>query len=75
MKSVTNLSTLNGQNGELDNDIPVHHLAESCPQGPARKRSPFLPVGRLMAPFQIPSSSSPSSDDLPCVIIVSFLSI
>ena len=66
--STTVPSTLDGQDGELD-AIP----AISRPQGPARKRSLFLPVGRLIAPFQIPSSSL--SSDSPCVIIVSFLSI
>lgn len=69
-KSVTNLSTLDGLDAIPASDHPM-----SCPQGPARKRSLFLPVGRLIAPFQIPSlssSSPPSSDDLPCVIIVSF---
>lgn len=72
LKSLTILSTLDGQDGskELDVSIPARH-AISRPQGPARKRSLFLPVGRLIAPFQIPSSSPPS-DDSTSIIIVSF---
>lgn len=69
VKSVTN-STLDGQDGELDVVPALHHAMSSC-QGPARKRSLFLPVSRLIAPFRI-SSSSPPSDDEPCIIIVSF---
>jgi hypothetical protein len=55
-KSVTNLST-------FDDAAQPHPM-----QGPARKRSLFLPVGRLIAPFQFPSS--PPSDDSPCVVII-----
>ena len=67
VKSVTDLSpsTVDGQDRELDGPQA---------QGPARKGSTFLPVRRLVAPFQIPSSTSPPSDDLPCVIKVSFRS-
>lgn len=72
VKSVTNLSALDGQDGELD-AISAHH-AMSYPQVPARKRSLFLSVSRLIAPFRIPSSTPPS-DDEPCVIIVGFLLI
>jgi hypothetical protein len=63
VKRITSIS----QDGEID-AIPAHHHPVSCPPGPARKRSLFLPVGKLTAPFQ----SSPS-DDSPGVIIVSFL--
>ena len=73
-KWVKSVTTLDGQDGELA-AIPTQHHAMSCPQGTAIKRSFFLPVGRIIAPFQIPSSTSPPSDDSPSIIIVSFLSI
>lgn len=69
VKCITNFSTF-GQ----DRDPAVHDTM-SCPQGSARKRIlPLVAVSRLVAPFQFPSSSSSSSsDDLPCVSIVSLL--
>lgn len=75
VKSVTNLNTSDSQEGELDIIPAQHHAMSCCPQGTARKRSFFLPVGRLITPFQIPSSASPPSDDSPSIIMVSFLSI
>lgn len=70
-KWVKNVTSLNPLEGEF-NTI-AHHHAMSSLQGPAtaRKRNLFLPVGRLVPPFQIPSSTLPPSD----IIIVSFHSI
>ena len=66
VKSVTNPSTSDGQDGELV-VIPTNHHAVSCLQGPARKRTQILPVGR--------SSTLPPSDESTCIILVSFPSI
>lgn len=74
-KWVKNVTSLNPLDGEFD-VISTHHHTMSL-QGPvtSRKRNLFLPVGRLIPPFQIPSSTLPPSDDSPCIIIVSFHSI
>lgn len=73
-KWVKTVTALDAQDGELA-AIPAQHHAMSCPQGSARKRSFFLPVGRIIAQLQIPSLASPPSDDSPSIIMVSFHSI